>query len=98
MYAERPQMPAVDQTLAQLAGTRVFSKLNANSGFWQIPLSLESALLTTFMTPFRCFCFHRLPFGITSVPEHFQCRISETLSGLSGVVCLMDDILMYGKM
>ena len=32
-------MPKVDETLAQLAGARLFSKLDANSGFWQIPLS-----------------------------------------------------------
>ena len=31
-------VPAVEQSLAQLAGTRVFSTLDANSGFWQIPL------------------------------------------------------------
>jgi len=75
----------------------VYTKLDANSGFWQIPLSPESALLTTFMTPFGRFCFHRLPFGITSAPEHFQRRMSEILSGLNGVVCLVDDILVYGK-
>lgn len=45
-------MPAVDQTLAQLAGAIAFLKLDANSGYWQIPLSPESALHTTFMTPF----------------------------------------------
>ena len=94
---ERHQMPAVDQTLAQLAGAKVYTKLDANSGFWQILLSPESALLTTFMTPFGRFCFHRLPFGITSAPEHFQRRMSEILSGLNGVVCLVDDILVYGK-
>ena len=59
---ERHLMPAVDQTLAQLAGAKVFTKQDANSGFWQIPLSPESAPLTTFMTPFGRFCFHRLPF------------------------------------
>jgi hypothetical protein len=47
---ERHPLPAVDQTLAQLAGAKVFTKLDANSGFWQIPLSPESALLTTFIT------------------------------------------------
>ena len=30
-------MPAVEQVLAQLAEASVFSKLDANSGFWQIP-------------------------------------------------------------
>ena len=45
-------LPRVDDTLAQLAGARVFSKLDANSGFWQIPLARKSRLLTTFITPF----------------------------------------------
>lgn len=94
---ERHPLPAVEQTLAQLAGARVFSKLDANSGFWQIPLSLESALLTTFITPFGRYCFHRLPFGITSAPEHFQRRMSELLTDLEGVICMMDDILVYGR-
>ena len=94
---ERHLLPAVDQTLAQLVGARIFSKLDANSGFWQIPLAAESALLTTFITPFGRFCFHRLPFGISSAPEHFQRRMSETLSGLGGVVCMLDDILIHGK-
>ena len=44
-------LPKVDETLAQLAGARIFSKLDVNSGFWQIPLSKPSRLLTTFITP-----------------------------------------------
>ena len=93
---ERHQLPAVEQTLAQVAGARVFSKLDADSGFWQIPLSAESAPLTTFITPFGCYWFNRLPFGITSAPELLQRRMSNILQGLSGVVCLMDDILVNG--
>ena len=94
---ERHQLPAVDQTLAKLAGGKVFSKLDANSGFWQIPLSPESAPLTTFITPFGRFCFQRLPFGIASAPEHFQRRMEEILMDIPGVVCQMDDILVTAK-
>lgn len=65
-------LPKVDETLAQLAGAKVFSKLDANSGFWQIPLSPSSRLLTTFITPTGRYCFNKLPFGISSAPEHFQ--------------------------
>ena len=50
-------IPKVDETLAQLVGATVFSKLDANSGFWQIPLEEESHLLTTFITPFGHYCF-----------------------------------------
>ena len=94
---ERHPLPAVDQVLAQLAGAQVLSKLDANSGFWQIPLSPQSSRLTTFITPYGRYCFHRLPFGISSAPEHFQRRMSEILSGISGVVCMMDDILVHGR-
>ena len=90
-------LPSVDHTLAQLAGARVFSKLDANSGFWQIGLSPESSALTTFITPFGRFRFNRLPFGISSAPEHFQKRMSQVLEESNGAVCLMDDILVHGK-
>ena len=88
-------LPSVDHTLAQLAGATIFSKLDANSGFWQIGLSPESAKLTTFITPFGRFCFNCLPFGISSAPEHFQKRITQVLEGTDGALCLMDNILVY---
>ena len=45
-------MPHVDETLAFLAGAKVFSKLDANSGFWQVPLAESCRHLTTFIMPF----------------------------------------------
>ena len=94
---ERHPLPSVNQTMAQLAGAKVFLKLDANFGFWQISLSPESIPLTTFITPFGRYSFKRLPFGITSAPEHFQRRMYEILGDLEGVVCLIDDILIHGK-
>ena len=83
--------------LAQLTGATTFSKLDTNSGFWQIALSEESKLLTTFITPFGHYCYNKLPFGITSAPEHFQRRMSSLLEGLQGVLCVtvMDDIIVF---
>ncbi|KAL5516836.1 hypothetical protein EMCRGX_G002260 [Ephydatia muelleri] len=90
-------LPRVDEILAQLFGSRVFSKLDANSGFWQIPLALSSRLMTTFVTPFGRYHFNKLPFGISSAPELFQKRMSNILSGLKGTLCLIDDVLIFGK-
>lgn len=90
-------IPKVDDVLGKLAGATVFSKLDANSGFWQVPLARESQLLTTYITPFGRYCFNRLPFGISSAPELFQKRMSILLEGLDGVVCLMDHVLIFGR-
>ena len=38
-------LPKVDETLAQMAGATVFSKLDANCGFWKIPLDEQSRSL-----------------------------------------------------
>ena len=90
-------LPSVEETLAQLGNAKVFSKLDANSGFWQVKLDQSSSLLTTFITPFGKYCFDRLPFGITSAPEYFQKTMTTILEGVEGAVCLMDDILIYGR-
>ena len=91
------QMPTVEETLGSLTEGSVFSKLDANSGCHQIVLNPESAKLTTFITPFGRYMFKRLPFGISSAPEHFQKRMDKELSGIEGVKCRMDDILIIGK-
>ena len=94
---ETHPLPKVDNTLAQLAGATVFSKLDANSGFWQVPLNESSRELTTFITPFGRYCFNRLPFGISSAPEHFQRQMEAILAGQEGVLCHMDDVLIFGR-
>ena len=91
-------MRSVDENLAKLGGSVIYSKLDGNSGFWQIPLDDESKLLTTFISPFGRFCFNRLPFGISSAPEIYQRMMSSVLQGLEGegVICHMDDVLIHG--
>ena len=90
-------LPAVDEILAQLSDAQIFTKLDANAGFWQILLAKESCPLTAFITPFGRYQFNTLPFGITSAPELFQKRMHALLSNQKGVHCLMDDVLVYGK-
>ena len=93
---ERHILPSVEQTPAQIGGAKHFSKLDANSDYWQITLDPDSAKLTTFITPFGRFCFNHLQFGITPAPEHFQRRMSQILGDLEGVIRLVDDILFSG--
>lgn len=90
-------MSHVEGSLAKLGNGRVFSKLDANSGFYQIPLSEKSKLLTTFLTPFGRYAYNRLPFGLSSSPEIYSKLVSEVLRGLAGVVVHMDDVCVWGQ-
>ena len=45
---EMHPLPKADDTLAQLSGAKVFSKLDANSGFWQMPLAEKHVISLPF--------------------------------------------------
>jgi hypothetical protein len=94
---ERFIIPTIDDIIHQLQGSSIFSKLDAQSGFWQIPLDMSTAKLTTFITPFGRFYFTRVPFGISSAPEIFQRIMTDILQGITGVICYFDDILCHSK-
>ena len=87
-------MATVEGNLARLSRGNIFSKLDCNSGFWQLRIHEESRNLTTFLSPQGRFLFCRLPFGLTSAPEIFQREMSRILVGLDQVIVHMDDILI----
>ena len=74
-----------------------FSKLDLTSAFWQLNLDDESSKLTCFNTPFGRFRWRRFPFGLSVSSEIFQHRLNAALEGLPGVICVADDIVVYGK-
>ena len=92
---ENHPLPSVEHTLGKLAGSNHFSKLDTNSGFWQIKLSEESRHLTKFITPWGRYYFNVLPYGISSGSEKFQKSMSQILEGLEGVQCNIDDVLVH---
>ena len=94
---ERYTLPTLEDLTHKFAGATVFSKLDARSGYWQLPLDEETAKLTTCLTPFGRFFFKRLPFGISLASEIFQRVMTNLLAGINGVVCFMDDIGIGGK-
>ena len=94
---ETDPLPKIDNLLLQITKSKIFSKLDCNSGSWQEKLDEQSRLLTTFITPFGRFCFNQMPFVIKTAPEHYQKKMNEILDGLDGQVCIIDDILILGK-
>jgi hypothetical protein len=90
-------LPTIEEVTARMPNAKVFSVLDAKSGFWQIPLDEASSLLCMFNTPHGRYKFKRLPFGIKSAPEVFQKHMKQLLEGLEGVEVIMDDMLVWGE-
>lgn len=94
---EHFQLPTLENIATRLSGAKIFSKLDANHGYWQIPLDEESQLLNTFNSPFGRYCFMRMQFGIKSVQEIFQKCMTQNFGDLEGVEADIDDMLVWGK-
>ena len=91
------KIPTVEELNPQFAKAKVFSKLDAKAGYWAIHLEKKSQLLTTFRTPFGRYCWLRLPFGLNVSQDIFQSRMDQHLDGLTGVVSIADDIVVFGE-
>ena len=89
-------MPTLDDAVSKMAGARYFSKLDAQSGYWQIKLEEKSSYYTTFNSPFGRYRFKRLPFGIISAQDLFQQKMDELFEDMPGVTPLIDDVIIHG--
>ncbi|XP_018402108.1 PREDICTED: uncharacterized protein K02A2.6-like [Cyphomyrmex costatus] len=90
-------IPTFEDLCSKMAGSRVFSTLDADRAFWQIKLTEKSSKLTTFNTPYGRYKFLRLPYGISSAPEVFHRCFQDIFSNIEGVEVYLDDIIVHGK-
>ena len=90
------KLPTREEIMAQLAGPKIFSKMDASQGFWQLTLTEESSKLSTFNTPFGQYMYKRLPFGISAAPGIYHKKVHEIFEGIPNVDISMDDIIVWG--
>ena len=77
-------LPTVDDVTCRLTKAKVFGVMDAKSAFWQVKLTESSSYYITFNTSFVRFRWLRMPFGISSAPEVWQCNMKEPIEGLRG--------------
>ena len=82
-------MPTIEQAFEQFGGAVVFSVLDLNSSYYQIPLSHKSRRITVFCTPFGLFEFNKLPMGISIGCQGLSRVIDELFADLKGSTFLI---------
>jgi hypothetical protein len=97
---DRYPIPLIKETMANIAGCRIMTKLDIRKAFNRIRIATpEDKDLLTFCTPLGNYKPKVLQFGPTNSPATFQRFINNTLFDYLNVFCTayIDDILIYSQ-
>ena len=90
-------LPVIEDCLWEMRGGDVYTKLDIKQAYNHLSVRECDQKLTTINTHKGLYQWKRLPFGVSSASAIFQSVMDRLLSGLSGVTCRVDDILITGK-
>lgn len=95
--SENYTIPTLEDLSISLANKNIFTVLDIKDGYYQIKLHRETIPLFTFNSPFGCYRFKRLPFGMRTATEIFQKLNERNFGDIPGVNIYIDDILIAAK-
>uniref|UniRef100_A0A5S6R425 RNA-directed DNA polymerase n=1 Tax=Trichuris muris TaxID=70415 RepID=A0A5S6R425_TRIMR len=92
-------LPLPDEVQDRLGGATVFSTLDLNSGFWQLPIHPDDRHKTAFCPGpgLGLYEFCRMPFGLCGGPSSFQRLMDTVLRGLPFAMVYLDDVLIFSE-
>ena len=88
---------SVDEIIAKLQGTTVFTIVDFKKGYWMVVLHPDSRKLTCMALPFGRFQWTRLPMGTVVAQDIFQSKLDAIFVGMKGVTGIADDMIIAGK-
>ena len=92
-------LPRIDILFDQLAGARVFSKIDLRFGYHQIKIKPSDIPKTTFSTRYGLYEYLMMSFGLTNAPAYFMYLMNSVFMPELDkfVIFFIDDILIYSK-
>lgn len=95
----RYPLPLPEELVDRLAGSKVFSRIDLRSGYWQMPVRSEDQEKTAFRTRYGHYEFKVVPFGLANAPPQFMAMINDIFREELDkfVVVFLDDIIVYSR-
>ena len=92
-------LPRIEDCVDSLEGNIWFSKLDANSAYWQVQMDESSREKTAFIIRRGLYEFVRMPFGLSNAPATFSRVVNLILAGMNWetVLAFLDDICVLGR-
>jgi len=89
----------MDKCIDSLRDARVFSTLECNAAYWQMPVAEEDKHLTAFTCHSGAWQCVRLPVGLCNAPATFQRAMDMILAGEKWQICLvyLDDVIVFSR-
>ena len=91
-------LPRLDKMVESISHYSVFSTLDLQSAYHQIPLKVNEKEYTAFEAAGNLFQFTRVPFGVTNGVSAFQRTIDKVIKseGLDGTFAYIDNVTICG--
>ncbi|KAF9758233.1 Retrovirus-related Pol polyprotein from transposon, partial [Nosema granulosis] len=92
-------LPRIDEILDRLSGAKIFSNLDATSGYYQIGIDEKDKEKTAFAWKGGLYEFNRMPFGLCNAPATFQRAMDEIIGNCFSdfVIPYLDDIIIFSR-
>ncbi|MES9880089.1 MAG: reverse transcriptase domain-containing protein [Sedimenticola sp.] len=96
-YKDSYPLPRVDESIDTLRGSKWFTTLDLQSGYFQVEMDPKDAEKTAFTTMCGLYQFKVMSFGLCNAPATFERMMEAVLAGLHWETCLLyiDDIIVF---